>query len=853
MANKNNKYKVYRKYTTEDNGISWVETDEYRIVLVEENSKDCITETPTNTRWVETTGFICANKNKYAKEIKQISTDGGKTWTNTSEYRQGKLIEESSNDCGYTEVQYRWVVINDNSRYVCVGTEKHKMEIRQLSNDGGITWANVSPEETRASDEIIERYSFDCGAAIKYKWVDTGFECGSNLSSDAKIVDEAPGELTKETVYRWVVAQGAKDYICDDNDVKYYLYVRQQSTDGGITWSEVQPRETQKGAVMTNDSYVCAMCNTKVAYKDGTTKKFNINGEISQYLIDKFDKATSIDIGNCVTGFTKQYSFINNYSLSSVTIPDSVVNMSTSTFSNCSGLTFVNIPNFATSTGDFTFAVCTSLSSITIPNSVKSIGEWSFYNSGLKFVKIPDSVTIIDEKSFLRCSELKSVSISDSVTNIFVGAFSGCKSLTFIKIPNSITSISDITFEDCSGLTEVIIPDSVKRICAGAFRNCSSLESITIPNSVIDIEPEAFNYCISLKSFTIPNSIKCISSLAFNYCSSLKSVTIGNGVKIIRQEAFKDCTSLSTFNFEGTTSQWCSIIKGEDWNSGVPATVVHCKDGDINISCTTTGDIGTTIGKTKVTYKDGTTKEFSINGEITSGSVENITAATSVDIGNSVLSIGENTFENCTSLASVNIPDSVISINGGQLFNNCPNLSSVRIGSGITTINVAMFWSCSGLTSVNIPNSVTRINDFAFRDCYSLKSIEIPNSIINIEDYTFTRCSGLTEVVIPDSVIRIGVYAFSDCSILETIKISNSTVIIDHGAFEGCSSVSSISIPESVTYIRQDAFKDCTSLSTFNFEGTTSQWCSIIKDEDWHSGVPATVVHCKDGDININI
>lgn len=257
MANKNNKYKVYRKYTTEDNGITWVETNECRIVLVEENSKDCITETPTNTRWVETTGYICANKNKYAKEIKQISTDGGKTWTDTSEYRQGKLIEENSKDCGYTEVQYRWVVVNDPTKYVCVGTEKHKMEIRQLSNDGGITWANVSPEETMASDEIIERNSLDCGASpIQYKWVDTGFECGSNLSSDATIVDEAPGELTKETLYRWVVAQGSDDYICDGN-VKYYLYVKQKSTDGGQTWSEVQPRETQKGSVMENDSKDC--------------------------------------------------------------------------------------------------------------------------------------------------------------------------------------------------------------------------------------------------------------------------------------------------------------------------------------------------------------------------------------------------------------------------------------------------------------------------------------------------------------------------------------------------------------------------------------------------------------------
>ena len=624
MANKNNKYKVYRKYTTDDNGISWVETDEYRIVLVEENSKDCITETPTNTRWVETTGYICANKNKYAKEIKQISTDGGKTWTDTGEYRQGKLIEENSKDCGYTEVQYRWVVINDNSRYVCVGTEKHKMEIRQLSNDGGITWVNVSPEETRASDEIIERNSLDCGGtAIYYKWVDTGFECGSNIPTGSKIVTEAPGELTKETIYRWVVAQGDKDYICDGK-VKYYLYVRQQSTDGGLTWSDVQPRKTQKGAVMDNNSIDCH-CITKFAYNDGATSEIYVTNKILKWDID--DEAISADIGDCVTNINSG-TFSGNTSIMTVTIPNSVTSIGESAFSG-STITSVTIPDSVTSIGagafedcvnlkyatigsgvfsisKFAFLGCSELTSVSIRSGARIIGYSAFKNcSSLTSVTIPDSVESIDNEAFHLCTSLTSITIPNSVKIIYGGAFENCSSLTSVTIPGSVSSIGAGAFSYCSSLTSVAIESGVTDIgvkafynCKsltsasigsgvtsigyGAFDGCASLTSITIPNSVTSIGEYAFSHCTKLLSITIPDSITSIEDFTFNYCTSLTSVTMPNSITSIGSRVFYRCVKLESIFFEGTKEEFNSITKVNDWFSSLNF-VVHCTDGDIDV------------------------------------------------------------------------------------------------------------------------------------------------------------------------------------------------------------------------------------------------------------------------------
>ncbi len=104
-------------------------------------------------------------------------------------------------------------------------------------------------------------------------------------------------------------------------------------------------------------------------------------------------------------------------------------------------------------------------------------------------------------------------------------------------------------------------------------------------------------------------------------------------------------------------------------------------------------------------------------------------------------------FGNCPffSFISVNIPDSVTSI-GASAFWGCDGLTSVTIGRGVTSIGENAFLNCSGLTSINIPDSVTEIGENAFWGCDGLTSVTIGRGVTSIGDYAFYDCDGLKEV-----------------------------------------------------------------------------------------------------------
>jgi hypothetical protein len=108
-------------------------------------------------------------------------------------------------------------------------------------------------------------------------------------------------------------------------------------------------------------------------------------------------------------------------------------------------------------------------------------------------------------------------------------------------------------------------------------------------------------------------------------------------------------------------------------------------------------------------------------------------------------------FDNCKSLTSINIPDSVISI-GRAAFEYCTSLKSINIPDGVTKLEPNVLNGCVSLSSIIIPKSVTSIEESALNNCDSQQSLTILGSNTDINDSFFrSRVSALESFTIPQA------------------------------------------------------------------------------------------------------
>jgi hypothetical protein len=239
-------------------------------------------------------------------------------------------------------------------------------------------------------------------------------------------------------------------------------------------------------------------------------------------------------------------AFYRCTSITSVTIPDSVMTIADGTFAGCSSLTSVTIPA-GVAMGNSVFAGCTALSNLTISDGVTSIENATFDNCiSLTSVTIPNSVTSIRECAFASCSSLTSITVENSVTTIGENAFAGCSSLTNLTIPSNIQNLKEWAFYECNAIACLTITNGATYIANHTFTRFANLTSVSIPNSVTSIGEYAFSYCTSLTSVSIPGSVTSIGEYAFYQCTSLTSVVISNSISSIEAGMFCECSSLAS-------------------------------------------------------------------------------------------------------------------------------------------------------------------------------------------------------------------------------------------------------------------------------------------------------------------
>lgn len=193
------------------------------------------------------------------------------------------------------------------------------------------------------------------------------------------------------------------------------------------------------------------------------------------------------------------------------------------------------------------------------------------------------------------------------------------------------------------------------------------------------------------------------------------------------------------------------------------------------------------------------------------------------------------------------------------------------------------------MEKIVIPAGVSVIPDYAFFD-YRCKEIEIPDSVTDIGEYAFCKTSNLKTITFPAGLKSIGLRAFVESGI-ETINfkgtieqwkkvcmdepwdtsydiwlmevgtvhcsdgdtdfddllyIRNNCIVEVTYLYDG-----HYSIPIDIEAISEKAFGRLDNECELNYEGTKEQWFKIDKGVDWDCSC-VTVVHCSNGDIQIN-
>lgn len=232
--------------------------------------------------------------------------------------------------------------------------------------------------------------------------------------------------------------------------------------------------------------------------------------------------------------------------LTSITIPDSVTSLEPGTLSGCTALTSAVLPDGLTVL-ESTFSGCTALTSVTLPGGVTHLTATFSGCTALTSVVLPQSIVALT-RTFQGCTGLASIDLPANVTTL-TGTFDGCTSLTTVGLPAGLTQIGADTFAGCTGLLNIdFLPDGLLLIGDRAFRNCSGVTELALPTTLISIGLSAFENCTGLSELAFPTTLVSIGLSAFENCAGLTSLVIPETVTQIGDGAFWRCQNITSLS-----------------------------------------------------------------------------------------------------------------------------------------------------------------------------------------------------------------------------------------------------------------------------------------------------------------
>lgn len=457
-----------------------------------------------------------------------------------------------------------------------------------------------------------------------------------------------------------------------------------------------------------------------------------------------------------------------------------------------------------------------SIKNITITN-MTAIHYGTFYNCGnIVNVIVPNNLAVIEDYAFYRCLELVdfdyiSTTEPRSLKEIHTYAFAYCSKLTDMVLPEVFDTLGSYAFYHDAKLAMVTFEGNrLTKILENTFFGCLALNNINsdngytinIPTNIEFIGRSAFENCIAMESVYIPNTMKMIDARAFYNASKVRELRLNEGLVHLGDEAFMKNTSL----LEVTVPQSVGIQ---------PVS---------------------TIAETQYTPYTGK-YAFADN-----------TSLTNVEIKNYELS--DYMFNNAKSLLSVVIPAQIENRVGTHVFANS-GITEIRAEDLLNNyIGEYMYYNNNDLENVVVPANITLIGYAAFGGCGSIINMTVP--YIGAHVYTgpsyeslFGYVFGCSDESSDDKMYQIiqnyqedgssvevtlengkkstlySPYSFYVPKSLINITITGDS-IVGFGAFENMYELENVVLPESTTTIGAKAFKNTGLISIVIPQAVTS-------------------------------
>ena len=392
-----------------------------------------------------------------------------------------------------------------------------------------------------------------------------------------------------------------------------------------------------------------------------------------------------------------------------------------------SGCATTLIPNTVTSIGSFAFAG-TSLSTVTIPNSVLEIKNNAFGGcTSLTSIVLPSSITKINDQTFYNCWYLASITIPDSVTSIGNLAFYNCYHLTSITIPSSVTRIDTRAFDYCYNLSKVtcmaINPPT-------AYSN--SFYSSTYSNaelSVPYISVDQYNSAQCWKEFSNISGFNIlVNELSLDFDS--KEIYTSDTLKITAT-ILPEYASNKTLNWTSSNPSVASVnSEGTVIGKSVGTAVITAttKDGsNLSASCTITVKkrfaTSISINKSNASLNVGETEQLTATVYPTNATDKTVTwtssnpnvatvsstgSVTAVSVGNAIITASTADGSNLSASCSVVVYQLATSISLNQTDVTIYTGNSLQLNATVSpssTSNPSVTWSSSNTSVATVSST----------------------------------------------------------------------------------------------------------------------------------------------------